>query len=250
MTQRWKITIEYDGTDYFGWQRQQDLPSIQQTIEEGIFGFSSENVTVHTAGRTDAGVHALGQVAHFDIEKDYSAKEIRDATNFHMGDAPIAILSAEKVDDDFNARFDAVKRHYKYVVKNRPSAPVVGGQYYWHMRLPLDIEAMQQAASHLIGQHDFTSFRDSQCQAKSPIKTLDQLDIHKDGEDIIFTVSARSFLHHQVRNFVGTLMKIGMGSWEANSIKTILQAKDRTKAGPTAPPSGLFLTQVDYELSE
>lgn len=246
MTQRWKIVIEYDGTDYFGWQRQRDLPSIQQSIEEGILGFSSEEAVVHTAGRTDAGVHALGQVAHFDIEKDFSAKEIRDAINHHMGYAPICLLSAEKINSEFHARFDAKKRYYKYVIKNRPSAPVVGGNYFWHMRLPLDVEAMQTAANHLLGQHDFTSFRDSQCQAKSPIKTLDSLEVYKEGEDIIFEVSALSFLHHQVRNFVGTLVKVGMGSWDADCTKEILKAKDRTKAGPTAPSSGLFLIKVDY----
>lgn len=246
MTQRWKIVIEYDGSNYYGWQRQQDLPSIQQSIEEGILAFSGEKVIVHASGRTDAGVHAYGQVAHFDMEKDFTAKEIRDAPNHHMGDQPIAILSATKVDSDFNARFDAKKRYYKYVIKNRPTAPVIGGGYYWHMRLPLDVDAMQQAANHLIGQHDFTSFRDSQCQAKSPIKTLDQLDIYQEGDDIIFEVSARSFLHHQVRNFVGTLVKVGSGSWEADSIKDILDARDRTKAGPTAPSDGLFFVSIDY----
>ncbi len=244
--QRWKLTIEYDGTPFCGWQRQLDCPSVQQTIEEAILAYSGEEVTVHTAGRTDTGVHALGQVAHFDMPKKFTPKEIRDATNHHMGDALISILSAEKVNEEFHARFDAKKRFYKYVIKNRFAPPVIGAKYFWHVKRPLDIDAMQHAAQHLLGKHDFTSFRDSQCQAKSPIKTLEKIDISRQGEDIIFQISAISFLHHQVRNMVGTLEKVGSGSWEIDSIKDILASKDRTKAGPTAPASGLFLVKVEY----
>ncbi len=248
MTQRWKITIEYDGTNFYGWQRQKDLPSIQQSIEDAIFKMSGKNITVHGSGRTDAGVHALGQVAHFDIPKDFSVKEMRDGPNHYMTDVPIKILKAEKVSNDFHARFDATTRYYKYVIKNRFAPPAIGQQYYWHVRRQnIGVDAMNQAAQYLLGKHDFTSFRDSQCQAKSPIKTLDHFDVYRQDEDIIFELSARSFLHHQVRNFVGTLLKIGFGSWQVDDIKEILKAKDRAKAGPTAPASGLFFVKVDYK---
>jgi len=245
---RFKLTIEYDGSHYSGWQKQPDAPSIQQVLEEAVVQFCGQHCDVVGAGRTDAGVHALGQVAHVDLPKDYDPYKVMQGLNYHMlALAPsIAILNAEPAPDDFHARFSATRRHYRYRIVNRRARMAVDLGRAWQVGEALDVDAMQQAAQHLIGHHDFTSFRDSECQAKSPIKTLDNLSITRSGEDITITTDARSFLHHQVRNMVGTLVLVGKGRWQPEDVKTALDAKDRKQAGPTAPPDGLYLTKVEY----
>lgn len=243
---RWKLTIEHDGRPYVGWQRQAQGQSVQQEIEEAITKFSSETVRLHGAGRTDAGVHALGQVAHFDLERPTDAKTVREALNHYLRPQPISILSAEEADPHFHARMSARRRRYRYIVLNREARAALDIGRAWHVPYRLDIAAMGEGASHLIGKHDFTSFRASECQAKSPIKTLDRLDIVTHGTNLIFEVSARSFLHHQVRNMVGTLILVGRGKWLPDQVAQALAARDRTAAGPTAPPDGLYLVGVDY----
>lgn len=247
MTQRWKITIEYDGNDFVGWQAQNNGTSVQQVIEEAVYTLSGERLRLQVAGRTDAGVHALGQVAHFDLQHEYNDHEIRNALNFHMRPHAVSIVKAEAMTKDFHARFGAERRYYRYAMMNRPAPPVIGRQYMWHIPKPLDVAAMQQAAKHFVGHHDFTSFRASECQAKSPIRTLDVLEISTEGDMIYFDLNARSFLHHQVRNLVGTLRRVGDRSWHPDVIPEILAAKDRSKAGPTAPAYGLFFIKVDYD---
>ena len=254
MTQRWRITVEYDGTPFVGWQRQENDPSVQETIEKAILGFSGETVTLQVAGRTDAGVHATGQTAHFDLEKPSDSKTVRDAINAHMGTRSIAIITAEPVDQEFHARYSAKKRIYCYkITDSRIARPVIDDGRCWALRDTLDLDAMRQGAKHLLGQHDFSSFRASECQAESPIRTLDRLDIIEitdgfspAGRRIEIWTEARSFLHHQVRNFVGTLRLVGDGKWQPEDIKTALEAKDRTKAGPSAPAHGLYLARVVY----
>ena len=243
---RWKLTIEHDGRPYVGWQRLAHGQSVQQEIEEAIAKFSGETVRLHAAGRTDAGVHALGQVAHFDLERPTDAKTVREALNHYLRPQPISIVSAEAVDPHFHARMSARRRRYRYIVLNREARPALAIGRAWHVPYRLDIAAMGEGASHLIGKHDFTSFRASECQAKSPVKTLDRLDIVTDGPNLIFEVSARSFLHHQVRNMVGTLILVGRGKWLPAQVAQALAARDRTTAGPTAPPDGLYLVGVDY----
>ena len=243
---RWKLTIEYDGRPYFGWQRQAHGLSIQQEIEQAIAKFSGETVRLHTAGRTDAGVHALAQVAHFDLERPSDGKVVREALNAYLRPQPISILAAEAVGPHFHARMSARRRRYRYVVLNREAKPSLDIGRVWHVPYRLDIAAMGEGASHLIGHHDFSSFRASECQAKSPIKTLDRLDIVTDDANLIFEVSARSFLHHQVRNMVGTLILVGRGKWLPEQVAQALAARDRRAAGPTAPADGLYLVGVDY----
>jgi tRNA pseudouridine38-40 synthase len=244
---RWKLTLEYDGGPFVGWQRQEaGLPSIQQALEDAIFAFSGEKVTVTTAGRTDAGVHAEGQVVHVDLTRDWTEKTVRDAINAHLRPNPIAVLRAEPVSDEFNARFSATLRAYRYTILNRHAPPTLEVGKVWHVVVPLDVEKMQIAARHLLGNHDFSSFRDADCQAKSPIRTLDRFDVERHGDKILFIAEARSFLHHQVRNIVGTLALVGRGRWQPDDVKRALEARDRTKAGPTAPPEGLVLTRVGY----
>ena len=246
---RYKLTIEYDGTDYAGWQRQEDAPTVQQTIEEAITKFCQQEITIHAAGRTDAGVHARGQVAHFDLdygERPLSEFELLKALNAHLRPQPIAIVNVETVPDDFHARFSATNKLYRYLILNRPAPPTFQKGQVWHFKRPLDAEKMHEAAQGLLGHHDFTTFRDSQCQANSPEKTLDRLDIWREGDMIYLETEARSFLHHQVRNFAGTLALVGEGKWSKEYLLKALEAKDRTKGGPTAPPSGLYLFRVDY----
>jgi tRNA pseudouridine38-40 synthase len=243
---RWKLTVEYDGRPYVGWQRQAAGQSVQGEIESAIAKFSGETPRIHAAGRTDAGVHALGQVAHFDLERPTDAKVVRDAINAYLRPQPISIVDAEPVPANFHARLSARYRRYIYKVLNRPARPALDIGRMWHVPYDLDIAAMRAGAAHLIGQHDFTSFRATECQAKSPVKTLDRFDIVQDGELLAFEVGARSFLHHQVRNMVGTLVLVGRGKWKPEQVAEALQARDRSAAGPTAPPDGLYLVGVDY----
>lgn len=243
---RYKITLEYDGTGFVGWQRQENGPSIQGTLEQAITKFCGEEVTVHGAGRTDAGVHALGQVAHFDLTKEAPADTVRDALNAHLRPAAIAVLVAENVPDAFHSRFDAIRRRYRYRILNRRAPPALERGQVWHVGATLDVGAMHEAAQTLVGKHDFTSFRATECQAKSPIKTLDELAVSRRGEEIEVTAQARSFLHHQVRNIVGTLKLTGEGKWSQADLAAALAARDRARGGPTAPAEGLCLVGVDY----
>lgn len=241
---RFRITLEYDGTDLIGWQENRQGPSVQSVLRDAIYAFCGVRPDVVAAGRTDAGVHAIAMVAHFDLPGDYDANTVMRAVNFYLVGRPVAILSCDVVPDDFNARFDCVARHYKYIVLNRSAAPVLNKNRVWWVPRALDVAAMRRAASRLVGHHDFTSFRATQCQAKSPIKTLDVCNITADGDNIIFEFSARSFLHHQVRNMVGTLVEIGLG--KPYDIDEIFAARARSAAGPTAPASGLYFISADY----
>ena len=241
---RFKINLEYDGTNLIGWQENQDGPSVQSLLQDAIFQFCGEKTTVFSAGRTDAGVHAINMVAHFDLEREQEPETVMRALNFYLAEKPVSVLHCEKVNDDFHSRFSCVSRHYKYIVMNRSSPIVLMKNRAWWVPQKLDINAMKTAAKKLIGKHDFTSFRASQCQAKSPIKTLDSVSITQNGDEIIFEFSARSFLHHQVRNMVGTLIEIGMG--KPYDIDEILTAKNRSAAGITAPACGLYFVSADY----
>ena len=243
---RWKLTIEYDGRPFSGWQRQSEAPSVQGALEEAIFGFSGERVTVNGAGRTDAGVHARGQVAHIDLAKETTGKTICDALNAHLRPLPVAVISAEAVGDDFEARFGAIRRAYRYEIVNRRAPLTVDAGLAWHVHAPLDAETMQAGAQHLTGKHDFTTFRASQCQAKSPVRTVDAIIVTREGETIVIEVAARSFLHSQIRAFAGSLKLVGEGRWPPDEIAAALAAMDRARCGPTAPPDGLYLMQVDY----
>ncbi|MEE2980194.1 MAG: tRNA pseudouridine(38-40) synthase TruA [Pseudomonadota bacterium] len=244
---RYKLTLEYDGRSFVGWQRQDNGPSIQQALEQAIAAFSGEVVTTVGAGRTDAGVHALGQVAHVDLAKPWPAPEVMGALNHHLKPAPIAVLTVEAVNDDFHARFSAVERVYRYRMVNRRGRLALEDGHAWWVSAALDVAAMNEAAQALVGRHDFTSFRASQCQAKSPEKTLDELSVARDGEEVIVVrTRARSFLHHQVRNMVGTLALVGEGKWSADDVAAALAARDRAAGGPTAPADGLYLVSVAY----
>lgn len=267
---RYKLTLEYDGTGLLGWQRQLDGPSAQEYLETAIACFTGSEkvqadehgrvynpflifgkeplITVQCAGRTDAGVHALAQVAHFDLNRDVDCFRLQEGLNAHLrtNDVAMCVLKAEKVSDDFNARFSAVGRGYLYRIVNRRAFPALERNRVWWVPYPLDVDLMRQGAQYLLGQHDFTSFRAAACQAKSPIKTLDRLDIVRDGDEIRFIVEARSFLHHQVRNMVGTLKMVGNRQICPEDVKKILEARDRTQSGPNAPACGLYLNKVEY----
>ena len=244
---RYKITIEYLGTGLSGWQRQSKSLSVQQILEDAIFKFSNESTVLYAAGRTDAGVHALGQVAHFDLEKYYDAYRVMEAINYFVRPHKVGVIDCVSVDTDFHARFSAIARHYVYRIINRAGSLVIDKDRAWLIRkLGIDVKQMQEAASYLIGNHDFTSFRSTSCQAKSPIKTLSQLSIEKKGEEIRFYLSAPSFLHHMVRNIVGSLILVGVNKWEPYDIKRALDAKCRTAAGVKAPACGLYFAKVDY----
>jgi tRNA pseudouridine38-40 synthase len=243
---RYKFTIEYDGTPFVGWQVQDNGASVQGAITEAIAAFTGERVMLQGAGRTDAGVHALGQVAHVDLAKDWDVDTVRDAINFHLRPHPIAVLTVKSVADTFEARFSAIKRHYLYRIINRRADLTLEQNRVWRMPRTLDSVAMHAGAQRLIGRHDFTTFRATECQAKSPVKTLDQLDVTRDGDEVRITAAARSFLHHQVRSMVGSLVHVGEGKWSADDLGAALAARDRAACGQVAPPHGLYLVRVEY----
>jgi tRNA pseudouridine38-40 synthase len=243
---RFKLVVEFDGRPFMGWQRQPHGPSVQQAIEDAAFGILGETVTVHAAGRTDAGVHGLGMVAHLDIEKAIAPFRLMEALNAKLRPDPVAILSCESVSDNFHARFSCLARHYEYrIINRRPSLTLDFGQA-WRLSTPLDATAMHDAAQALVGHHDFTTFRSIHCQSASPVKTLDRLDVHRDGERITIYASARSFLHHQVRSMVGCLSLIGHGKWSTTDLKGALDARNRAALGLNAPPDGLYFVRADY----
>lgn len=244
---RYKLTIEYDGAPFAGWQLQPDHPTVQGVLEAAVKATCGQDVRVHGAGRTDAGVHALGQVAHCDIEKAFTASRLRDALNAHLRPHPVAVLAVEIVPGDFEARFSAIKRHYLYRIANTRANLALDVGRVWRVPRRLDSDAMHAAAQRLLGKHDFTTFRDTECQAKSPEKTLDQLDVVREGTEIRIVTSARSFLHSQVRSMVGSLVWVGEGRWRADDLSAALAARDRAACGVVAPPEGLYLVRVDYE---
>jgi tRNA pseudouridine38-40 synthase len=244
---RYRISVEYDGGPFVGWQRQDTGPSIQAALEEAIYVFSGERVPVQGAGRTDSGVHARGQVAHFDLAADKPSDEVRGALNYHLKPHPIAVPTVEIAAADFHARFSATYRRYLYRILNRRIRPGIDHGFVWHVPVPLEVAAMTEAAAVLSGHHDFNSFRSTSCQAKSSIKTLDLFAVRRDGEEIHIDVGARSFLHNQVRILVGTLQMVGRGQWSRRDVEEALAARDRTRAGPTAPPEGLCLMEVRYD---
>jgi len=243
---RYKLIIEYDGAPFSGWQIQDNGPSVQGALENAVKAICGEEIRVHGAGRTDAGVHALGQVAHCDIAKPFAPGRLRDGLNAHLRPLPIGVLSAEIVPDNFEARFSAKKRHYLYRIANRRANLALDIGRAWRLPRPLDSDAMRAAAQRLLGKHDFTTFRDSECQAKSPEKTLDQLDVVRDGDAVNILTSARSFLHSQVRSMVGSLVWVGEGRWNADDLSAALAARNRAACGPVAPPEGLYLVRVEY----
>jgi tRNA pseudouridine38-40 synthase len=244
---RWALLLEYDGTEFVGWQRQAQGVSIQHVLEQAAAALAGEPVAAVAAGRTDSGVHAAGQVAHIDLARAIAPDRLVQALNFHMRPHAVCVLQAAIVAADWSARFSATGRRYHYTILNRPAHPTLLAGRVWHVRAPLDHNAMAEAARALLGRHDFTSFRAAACQANSPLRTLDRLDITRAGELIHFDVAARSFLHHQVRNMVGTLKLVGEGNWPPSRVATALAARDRAQAGPTAPAEGLVLQEVTYD---
>ena len=245
---RYKVILEYDGTNLIGWQENRQGPSVQSLLKDAIEKFCGVRPDVVGAGRTDAGVHAVAMVAHFDLDSDANANTVMRAMNFYLNDAPVSVLDCEIVSGDFNARFSCIMRHYKYIVLNRSAPPVLDKKRAWWVPRKLNLKKMRDAARLLVGEHDFTSFRASQCQAKSPIKTLDSCRIERKDDLVVFDFSARSFLHHQVRNMVGTLVEIGLG--EDYDINEIFAARDRSAAGATAPACGLYFIQADYATTD
>ena len=243
---RYKITIEYDGTPFSGWQIQANGPSVQAELARAIEGLTGQPVIPRGAGRTDAGVHARGQVAHFDLPREFPPGTVRDALNFHLRPSPIAILDCEIVDESFDARFSAKARHYLYRICNRRAFLALDRNRAWQVGPPLNTMAMQEAAQLLLGRHDFTTFRAAQCQAKSPLRTLSSLDVARDGETVTITTSARSFLHHQVRSIAGSLKLVGEGKWQPADLRRALEERNRTACGPVAPACGLYFMKVDY----
>lgn len=243
---RYRLTLEYDGGPFVGWQRQENGSSVQALVEEAIFRLAGESVTVFGAGRTDAGVHAWGQAAHFDLEKVFAAEKIRDGLNHFLRPAPVAVLDVSPQQADFHARFSARARHYRYRIVCRRAPLALERGHAWHIPHDLDTDAMQESAQALLGQHDFTTFRAAECQAKSPVKTLDHLAVTRAGEEILVDTSARSFLQHQVRSIVGSLKLVGEKKWAVSETGHVLAARDRSACGPVAPAEGLYLMRVDY----
>ncbi|MGE0232024.1 MAG: tRNA pseudouridine(38-40) synthase TruA [Flavobacteriaceae bacterium] len=243
---RYRLDIEYDGTPFVGWQAQQNGPSVQQAVEQAIHAFSGDAIRIRAAGRTDTGVHARGQVAHADLSREWPAETVRDAINAHLRPLPVSILAATRVSDEFDARFSATARHYRYSILNRRSQPALDMNRTWWVAKPLNANAMADAAQSFVGHHDFTTFRSTDCQAKSPIRTIDRFEVMREGEDIFLMVSARSFLHNQVRSMAGSLKLVGEGRWTRAELEEALNARDRTRCGPVAPACGLYLERVDY----
>ena len=242
--QRYKLTIEYDGTDFYGWQRQKEHISVQEVLEDAIFKFTGEEVQVFASGRTDSGVHAFGQVVSLDLQRDYPAYKVREAINFHLRPAKIAVVEAEAVDQEFHARFSATERSYRYRIINRKAHLVLDHKRAWFVPQKLDAEAMHKAAQALVGIHDYSSFRAKDCQAKSPVKSIDEITVRRIDDEIRIELSARSFLYHQVRNIAGSLKKVGIGKWTRADIERVLEAKDRAQAGEMAPAWGLYFMGV------
>lgn len=243
---RYKLTIEYEGTNYHGWQLQETAPSIQMELERAAEKFCQTQCRFHAAGRTDAGVHAMGMVAHVDIPRDLEAFKVMDALNYYLKGVPISILKCQRVDEDFHARFSAKKRYYRYHIINRRAKLSLMRSKAWQIKEELDVNAMNDAAQILVGKHDFTTFRSVHCQSKSPLKTLESLNVMSDGDNIYIDTSAISYLHHQVRSMVGCLYYVGRGKWNEQDLQNALKAKDRTALGFNAPPDGLYFMQVDY----
>jgi tRNA pseudouridine38-40 synthase len=243
---RWALLLEYDGTRFVGWQHQIDGPSIQSVLEEAVGRLANGRVVCTAAGRTDSGVHASGQVVHIDLAREMTPDKMIAALNYHLKPHPVAVVRAAQVTEAFNARFSAIGRAYCYRILNRPARTALLAGRVWHVPRPLDAAAMHEGAQHLLGRHDFTSFRASACQASSPLRTLDRLDVVRHGDMLEIVAEARSFLHHQVRNMVGSLKLVGEGRWAAADMARVLAARDRGAAGPTAPPNGLYLTGVRY----
>jgi len=243
---RYRLTLEYDGTAYHGFQAQAALPSVQTSLERAILAFSGERAVINAAGRTDAGVHATGQVVHFDLERDWPASTVMNAMNAHLVEQPIAVLDAALAAAGFHARFSARRRAYLYRILNRRAPPALERGRVWRLKKPVDAEAMHAAAQALVGHHDFTTFRDAACQAKSPMKTLDEAAVWREGDEVRLRFVSRSFLHRQVRSMTGTLAEVGSGRWNAADVKAALEAKDRKACGPVAPAEGLYLVGVEY----
>jgi tRNA pseudouridine38-40 synthase len=243
---RYKLTLEYDGAPFAGWQIQADQRTVQGVLTVAIEALTGERTLVQGAGRTDAGVHARGQVAHVDLSRNWDLDTVRDALNAHLRPHPVAVLSAELVSDNFNSRTSAIRRHYIYRIMNRRPDLALEAGHAWRVPRPLDTDAMHVAAQRLVGKHDFTTFRSTECQAKSPVKTLDVLSVERNGEEVTVTAVARSFLHSQVRSMVGSLEAVGEGKWSADDLSRALAARDRTACGPVAPPDGLYLMRVEY----
>jgi tRNA pseudouridine38-40 synthase len=243
---RYRLVVEYDGRPYKGFQAQGDLPTVQASLERAAKGFSGETLRLQAAGRTDTGVHAQGQVVHIELERDWKPDVVRDAMNAHLVPEPISVLSVDVPGGDWHARFSATERRYLYRILNRRSPPALDQGRVWHVKKPLDAEAMHAAGQALVGHHDFTTFRDLQCQAKSPMKTLDLVRVRRHGEEILLEFASRSFLHRQVRSMTGSLAEVGVGRWTAEALKAALEARDRRACGPVAPAEGLYLTGVGY----
>ena len=243
---RYKLTIEYDGAPFCGWQRQANGASVQEALERAIFAFTATHTPVSGAGRTDAGVHATGQVAHIDLARDWRPDVVRDAMNAHLRPLPVAVIAAERAADDFDARFSAQRRHYVYRILNRRAPAALNRASVWHVARAVDAAKMHEAAQLLLGRHDFSTFRASECQANSPLRTLERLDVTRTGDVIEVFAAARSFLHHQVRSIVGSLEHVGSGKWTKDDLRAALEAKDRARCGVVAPPDGLCFVQVDY----
>jgi tRNA pseudouridine38-40 synthase len=243
---RYRLTLEYDGGPYKGFQAQGDLPTVQGVVERAVLAFTGEAVRLQAAGRTDTGVHATGQVVHADLTRDWPAQTVRNALNAHLVDEAVVVLEAEVAPEGWHARFSATERRYLYRILNRPAPPALDRGRVWHVKTPLDADAMHAAAQVLVGHHDFTTFRDLACQAKSPVKTLDLVEVCRRGEEVWLSFASRSFLHRQVRSMTGTLAEVGVGRWTAQDVKAALEARDRRACGPVAPASGLSLTGVSY----
>lgn len=243
---RYKLTLEYDGSPFVGWQFQENGPSVQGALEEAAFKLSGEKVTAHAAGRTDAGVHAYGMVAHIDLHKEFHEDKVRDGLSQHLKPSPVVILNAEQVDENFHARFSCTGRAYEYRIINRRARLTIDAGRAWRIGQPLDAAAMDIAAQALVGKHDFTTFRAAACQARSPVKTLNEITVTRAGDEIFMRCAARSFLHNQVRSFAGTLVEVGRGKWRAEDVKAALEAKDRARCAPVAPAEGLYFVRAEY----